>query len=182
MDGLGFCLVRGKISKALFGAAAGALLFFLYLAVAFSATLSWAPGGAYLFGLGPSCAVLLGAVEIVLIEFYQRRYPFALRAEYLIHAEFCGAGINLRALDTGNLLQSPGEFPLSSWPRKQQENELRYFRAGASFSPAHASGKRAPPSCPISSLSPPMAKAIPLRHIRTYRFSPSGYTALSGRI
>lgn len=65
--------------------------------------------GAYL-GLPILRYILLGlAVGITLLELFARAPSPKPGTDYLIHAEFSGAAINLRGfLDTGNLLQSPG--------------------------------------------------------------------------
>ena len=145
--------------------------------------------GAYL-GLPILRYVLLGvAAGIVLIEFYQRIPHPRSGAEYLIHAEFCGAGVNLRGfLDTGNLLQSPGGIPIIIMAEKTAGEELKQAisRQGVFSLPClTASGKsELPPSCPIGSLSPPMAKAIPLRHISHLQTlpCPADTPLFSGRI
>lgn len=65
--------------------------------------------GAYL-GLPILRYILLGlAAGITLLELFLRTPHPKAGTDYLIHAEFSGAAINLRGfLDTGNLLQSPG--------------------------------------------------------------------------
>ena len=81
--------------------------------------------GAYL-GLPILRYILLGlAVGITLLELFARApYPKP-GTDYLIHAEFSGAAINLRGfLDTGNLLQSPGGLSVIIMARSAANEEL----------------------------------------------------------
>ena len=168
-----------------------ALLCSFYLAAAFSLPCwPWGPRWRERTSACPSCAMCCWAwqLEIVLIEFYQRiPHPRSgaeipdprriLRCRHQLAAGFWIPEICCKA---------QGEFPLSSWPKKQQEKSLSKPFPGRAYSlsPAlpHPEKASFPPSCPISSLSPPMAKAIPLRHISHLQTLPlpSGYTALLG--
>lgn len=143
--------------------------------------------GAYL-GLPILRYVLLGvAAGIVLIEFYQRIPHPRSGAEYLIHAEFCDAGVNLRGfLDTGNLLQSPGGIPIIIMAEKTAGEELKQAisRQGVFSLPClTASGKSELPAfLPDKLIITTNGKSYTSKAYLALTDAPlpSGYTALLG--
>ncbi len=140
--------------------------------------------GAYL-GLPILRYILLGlAAGITLLELFLRTPHPKAGADYLIHAEFSGAAINLRGfLDTGNLLQSPGGLSVIIVARSAASAALLEQIEQPSFPCRTASGESSLPGfLPDKLIITTQGKSYAAKAYLALADTslPEGYTALLG--